>query len=325
MKHTRVFVGLMMAAGMVVAPMSASAGWFGRGERTIELGHGGGTLEVQVRPDQGRALVLEAGGPNRWTFDGSTDALVGGSYSIVLHNVGSERIKIVVGVDGLNVYGKRRIVGRADSDTGSILGPGETRVLQGWQMNNRAADRFVFSPENWSEGRGRTDSQIGAIVVQVYRERPRDFFGLEDQDCESRRNETVGQRRKAAPRAAIGTTSGDRVPSHVRSVSFESLSVYPAAWAEINYGRQPQPEPKRGRLGIWVSGCGRGSRIDRVMPGSVADEAGLQAGDVITRIDTADQPSSGTVQDIVRSKSPGDWVFLEIERGRHQLSLKIQL
>ena len=81
----------------------------------------------------------------------------------------------MVGVDGLNVYEREEVVGRSDADTGSILSPWDDRTLRGWQVGHHRAERFVFSPPEWSEGEGRTDSEIGLLTVQVYREwqRPR--------------------------------------------------------------------------------------------------------------------------------------------------------
>jgi hypothetical protein len=330
MNTHRFGLGLIIVLGLLVLPSSASAGWFGQGDCTIDLRHGGGTLEVQLVPDRGKALNLKPRGPHRWVFDGATEALVGGSYSIELRNRSSERLKVVVGVDGLNVYGKDRIVGRADGDTGSILSPGETRILKGWQMDHRTAQRFVFSPPEWSEGQGRTDSQIGLIVVQVYRERRREWFGLHDQDAAVRAPESSGKsklERKASPSPQIGTTSGDDVTSRVRTVHFESLTNYPEAWAEVDYGRYPAPppRPRPAILGVTVFTCAEGSRIDGVVPGSIADEAGLKLDDIIVRIDTEDRPSAQKLSEILRSKRPGDWVFLQVQRGRHELSLKIRL
>jgi len=323
-----VVVGCVVVVGLLVTPLTAGA-WFGQGDRLIELRHGGGSVEVQLVPDRGKALVLKQRGPHRWVFDGATEALMGGSYSIVVRNRSSERLKVVIGVDGLNVYRKAAVAGRADADTGSILPPGETRTLQGWQMDSSTAQRFVFSPPEWSEGEGRTDSHIGLIVVQVYRERRQEWFGLRDEveerAAEGDRLESMS--RKASPSPQIGTTSGDDVSSRVRTVVFDSMTTYPEVWAEIDYGRNQKVIPPRrhGVLGVSIITCDLGTRIDGVALGSIADEAGLKIGDVIVRIDTEDRPSAQRTRDIVRSKRPGDFVFLQVQRGRHEISLKIRL
>lgn len=322
-------IGWIVVAGLLAFPASSSA-WFGKGDRTIDLRHGGGSVEVQVVPDGGRPLKLKPRGPNQWFFDGATEALVGGSYSIVLRNSSSERLKVVVGVDGLNVYGKEEVVGRADGDTGSILSPWETRTLRGWQMDDSTAKRFVFSPTEWSDGHGRTDDRIGLVVVQIYRERQREWFGIRDKEEKKRAPVKAGEaclEGESSPSPQIGTTSGDDVISHVRTVRFDSLTMYPEAWVEINYGRaaEPQPRPRTGVLGVFVLTCDIGSRVERVVPGSPAAEAGLRPDDVIVRVDTVNRPSARKLSEILRSKGAGDFVFLKVQRGRHELGLKIRL
>ncbi len=321
-----VIIGVVIGLGLLPSPAFA---WFGQGDRTIDLRHGAGSLEVRLVPDSGNALMLKQDGPHRWVFEGSTAELVGGSYSIVLRNRSSERLKVVVGIDGLNVYRKNRIVGRADSDTGSILSPRETRTLKGWQMDSRTAQRFVFSPPEWSEGEGRSEAHIGLIIVQVYRERQHDWFGLRDEakKLAPQGNRSEEFRQKAAPRPQIGTTSGDDVDSRVRTVSFESLTTYPEVWAEIDYGRHIERVGcRRGiTLGLSLSRADHGSRIVDVVPGSIAETAGLQVGDIIVRIDTEDRPWPGTIKTIVNAKRPGQFVFVRVERGRHEVSLKIRL
>ncbi|MCD4750393.1 MAG: PDZ domain-containing protein [Thermoanaerobaculales bacterium] len=323
------FIGLFVFVGLWVGAGSAEA-WFRSGaERTIKLELANGAVEVQLVPDRGKALALVQDGKNRWVFDGSTEALVGGSYSIVLRNRTAERLKIVVGVDGVNIYRRDPIVGRADGDTGSILAPWGTRTLPGWQLDHERAQRFVFSPPEWSEGQGRTDSQIGLIVVQVYRERQPRWFGCQDKAGirapESGKKLEAESRSQAQPQ--IGTTSGDDVTSRVRTVMFESRTSYPEVWAEIDYGRHiPPPRPRRRELlGIEVESTYGGSRILSVEPGSPADRAGLECHDVIVRIDTSDEPSPATLKRILRAKSAGDHVFIRVRRGPHELALKIRV
>jgi putative serine protease PepD len=67
----------------------------------------------------------------------------------------------------------------------------------------------------------------------------------------------------------------------------------------------------RQRLGITASS---GAFVTQVVPGSGADGAGLQPGDVITEIDGRSVKSNTDVRDIVQSHKPGDQVQIKYQR-----------
>lgn len=320
---------------------AAGGSWPWRSTGTVRLDVAGGWLEVTVRPDQGRPLRLTPDGPHRWTFEGPTSDLVGEPYSIVLRNHTGERLKVVVGVDGLNVYEREVIAGSSREDVGSILSAWTDRTLPGWQLGLDRAQRFVFSPPEWSEGEGRTDQQIGLLTVQVYREwqpeswdyRERDRLGAARQAPVE--GETTAESRPdsaapppAARKAPIGTTSGDDVDSSVRTVRFMPATTYPESWAVIDYGHaQPawRPWPREeDLLGLDIEQAEGGTRIVSVAPGSPADRAGLEPSDLIVRIDTVFGPSPSTTRRILRGKDPGDYAFLRVRRGPYELAVKIR-
>lgn len=62
-----------------------------------------------------------------------------------------------------------------------------------------------------------------------------------------------------------------------------------------------------------------GARVERVLPGSPAEEAGIQAGDVITRFNTtplaSDTAPARRLSELARGLEPGDSVRLEYRRG----------
>jgi hypothetical protein len=292
----------------------------------------GGCLEVALHPDHQQPLRLMARGPQSWAFTGATAPLVGRSYSVTLRNRTSERLKVVVGIDGLNVYARRPVAGRSDRDVGSILVPWSERLLPGWQLDDTRAERFLFSPPEWSEGQGMTAAQIGILTVEVYRERqqPATRPGQRDHRFEGARPEA----QEGAPSAAresggdpIGTSSGEEVASSVRTVSFRAASPYPDARAIIDYG-QALPErgwPAPDRIGVRLEHGRGGARVAAVAPGSPAASAGLAAGDLIVRIDTVDRPSPRSVRQLLGEKRRGDYVFLRVRRGHHEIAFKVRL
>ncbi|MFC6285893.1 S1C family serine protease [Nocardioides sp. GCM10027113] len=82
-------------------------------------------------------------------------------------------------------------------------------------------------------------------------------------------------------------------------------------------------EPTHARLGVTVSDAvptgddlgAEGARIEEVGSGSTAEAAGLEAGDIVTRVD--DQPVTGadSLVATIRSYRPGDEVTLTFVRG----------
>ena len=185
------------------------------------------------------------------------------------------------------------------------------------------------------------------MTVQVYREwrRPaweeRDAAGgarsrrapAEGAESQAARPESAPRQRADAPSAAappdapIGTTSGDDVASSVRTVRFVAATAYPEASAVIDYGQAaPRPwEPRGGELlGMRIAEDRDGTRIVDVAPGSPADEAGLRPWDVIVRLDTTSRPSPGLTRRIVGGKRAGDYTFVRVRRGGHELAVKIR-
>ena len=72
-----------------------------------------------------------------------------------------------------------------------------------------------------------------------------------------------------------------------------------------------ESEAIRDRYGITVD---EGAYVRSVVPGSGAEDAGVQAGDVIVGIDGADTPDSASVGEVVRGLEPGDTITMTIVR-----------
>jgi putative serine protease PepD len=85
------------------------------------------------------------------------------------------------------------------------------------------------------------------------------------------------------------------------------------------------------RLGVTVQtaanedGLPGGAEVQSVEPGSGADQAGLQPGDVITKIDGTAISSSDAVVAMVRSYRPGDEVTLTVVRDGDEQEITVQL
>jgi S1-C subfamily serine protease len=78
----------------------------------------------------------------------------------------------------------------------------------------------------------------------------------------------------------------------------------------------------RDNFGVEVD---EGAFITEVVPGSAADEAGLEAGDVIIEIDGDEVSESGEVRDRILEKEPGDTVEIRVIREGDEQTLEATL
>jgi membrane-associated protease RseP (regulator of RpoE activity) len=68
-----------------------------------------------------------------------------------------------------------------------------------------------------------------------------------------------------------------------------------------------------------------GVRIAQVVPGSPADDAGLESGDVITAIDGEPVDSADDARDILNDRSPGDEVTFSVRRDDQEEDIDVTL
>lgn len=80
-------------------------------------------------------------------------------------------------------------------------------------------------------------------------------------------------------------------------------------------GRGPSVQARGAVLGVVVEESDEGGvQIVRVLPGTPADEAGLEAGDVVTKIDDTEVDDAAALGEAVGDHGPGDEVTLTVER-----------
>lgn len=289
-------------------------------ERAMASYRSGSSLSVRVILDGWRNLPLRSLGGDRYEVVGDAKLLMGKNYTLRLENHGRDRIKVVVAVDGVNAFFRKPVEGYARADVGAIMEGREVRVLRGFQVDDRTAQEFVFSPPEFSEG--RYQGRIGEIEIHVYEEYRPERDGL-------KLDKEISQLPQAA-RPGLGTTGGDDVDSKVRRVRFVAATPEPNARLLLAYGRpdrEPEPfyPPQSGRLGVVIERHPNGVLISSIERGSLADEVGLRDGDVIIKVDGERRPSPQELRDILRDKDRGDYLFLEVERGRHLATFKIRM
>jgi putative serine protease PepD len=70
---------------------------------------------------------------------------------------------------------------------------------------------------------------------------------------------------------------------------------------------------------------GTGAQVVQVQPGGAAEDAGLQAGDVVTAVGDRAVTSSTELTAAIRSSAPGDTVRLTVERGGQTTTVEVTL
>lgn len=101
----------------------------------------------------------------RWYAGGEP----GHRYAIRLSNRTGERLLAVVSVDGVNVVSGETA---APQQSGYVLEPWQSTVINGWRKNMSEIAAFTFAPlpESYAARTGRPDD-VGVIGVAVFQER----------------------------------------------------------------------------------------------------------------------------------------------------------
>jgi serine protease Do len=82
--------------------------------------------------------------------------------------------------------------------------------------------------------------------------------------------------------------------------------------------------PPRGILGVLLSEGG-GAQIEEIMPGSAAEEAGLQVADKVVEMDGKKISTTEQLRNMLRRKQAGDKVRLTIARAEEKIDMEITL
>lgn len=116
-------------------------------------------------------LLDDSPRPEYW-HNGMTyiEAIRGASYTLRLTNPTPYRVAVALSVDGLNTIDARHTDARGAAKW--VLGPYESTVIPGWQVDDRNARNFFFTGERRSYGAhlGETEN-LGVIEAVFYRER----------------------------------------------------------------------------------------------------------------------------------------------------------
>lgn len=174
----------------------------------------------------------------------------GHRYAVRLTNTSSERVLVVLSVDGVNAVSGETA---APAQTGYVLAPWQSTEINGWRKSLDDVAQFVFTdlPDSYAARTGRPDN-VGVIGIAVFREAhpivydepvPMERDGMRGDaqrnaakasapaSAESAADSTYG----GIARQSIGTGHGEREWSPVGRTDFERASPRPAQVTQLRY------------------------------------------------------------------------------------------
>lgn len=211
----------------------------------------------------GLDVIDRASGVPLAQYPGRGDLWVEGApgqrYAIRLQNRSSERMLVVLSVDGINAVSGETA---AADQAGYVLDPWQTAEITGWRksLSEVAAFEFAQLPDSYAARTGRPDN-IGVIGVAAFREKrrlppPDVAMRAPAQDKAGASMERERSAAPAAPSPSLGTAHGARESSWVNRTHFERASSRPDQVRSLRYDRRenlialgvlptPRPWPHR--------------------------------------------------------------------------------
>jgi hypothetical protein len=145
------------------------------------------------------------------------EARQGARYAVEIGNRTSERLGVVLTVDGLNAISGNRDggggvwAGSRPAGRMYVLYPWDSTSIKGWRTSLDDVRRFTFVDEraSYAARSGKANSRMGWIEVAVYRERPRPYVYRTDPYEGSAARDEARERAADAEEDSAGKTARD--------------------------------------------------------------------------------------------------------------------
>lgn len=192
----------------------------------------GRNVDVEVVSDRGPVFQLI---PHKGYSTGSTyvfkqylEAKRGENYSILIRNHLSERVGVVIAVDGRNIItGKKSFLGSGEMMY--IVEPYGQARLEGWRTSDEKVNRFYFtsSADSYSVRTFSDTSAMGVIALAVFREKQRPALLHEQERFFGKAEGAPAPQReaKSTQKDEAGTGFGNEHYAPVVRVEFEPEHV----------------------------------------------------------------------------------------------------
>lgn len=213
--------------GIVIVCLAGAAGPLSSYGKSILPGE----VSIEITSDSGSTFRWF---PHRDFWTGEThiiknylEARKGENYEVVIRNRTSERIGVVIAVDGRNIIsGKKSNLRHQESMY--LLNGYESGRYGGWRTNRDSVHRFYFTniADSYAMKTFNDSTAMGVIAVAVYRERNRPEAYYNQKDKEIGRvaplNESLSRSKgRGYTDDRAGTGFGEEQYSPVINVSFD--------------------------------------------------------------------------------------------------------
>jgi len=190
------------------------------------------------------SVVVDGSARPEYAAGGTTyiEALRGRNYTLRVTNPTPHRVAVALSVDGLNTIDARHTDGW--NATKWVIEPYGSIDIDGWQVSDSTARRFVFTGERRSYGAalGQTEN-LGVIEAIFYRERTARLYEAPQRYKDEERSAAGAEPRTSASAPPdddyAATGMGGRTRNDVTMVDLD-LDPHPAASVRIRYEFRPQ-------------------------------------------------------------------------------------
>jgi uncharacterized iron-regulated protein len=184
------------------------------------------------------------------------------------------------------------------------------RLLEAFRQHANAGDAGADSErfERFVEAQVFWDRAMAEVIARAATADPRPLVvGIMGQGHVEYRDGVAHQL------AALGVEAGTALPWPAGS----GCTRPDPDVADLVFGVAPAAAPASSppRLGVMVAAAEGGVRIDRIVPQSIAEAAGLQVGDIIREAAGRSLRQPGDLVAVIRRQAAGTWLPLSVRRG----------
>jgi len=271
-------------------------------------------------------------------------------FRINVQNLSAYRLKVVVSLDDFNFLGAEPVRRTESSDRGWILDPGETSTITGWKYSASQALGFIFTmsegllpgnppgvpviradvylPDQWNEVRSSLlDYSAGYAGYPTTVVTLADIPAVRRDELEVCFQETpTGNLVYLVPEQTLQQLHvgmGPMIGFNSTPAFFASLTEQPIETISVYYSAEIQAF-----LGVSVSAAGAfGVIIEYVIPGTPAMDAGLQVGQMISKINGSIVRSVQEFKQLLSAAAPGSIARLTVHdnSGAYVYNLDVPL